>query len=279
MNPRPPGVVISSVVMSEPTSPFRHPLAWLRNKFLAGLALVIPLLVTVWILKIIHDFLHNLSAPLVLVMLQWLDLGVTADDPAVVKFTSFVGFLLPIMAVLALGVLATNVIGSRLVVAMDKLILTIPVISFIYKSLKQVIEAFRGFGGSRNFKRVVYVEYPSPGMKLIGFVTGQYADPKTKANMSAVFLPGALSPMTGLLIVTETSRLEDAPLSIEDAMKMIFSGGLIGPGGDKKDRPRRSKTPATLTLPVATTDFAHLPQAEADDQPEAPAGAGVPAAR
>jgi uncharacterized membrane protein len=167
------------------------------------------------------------------------------------------------------------VIGSRLVVAMDKLMLSIPVISFIYKSLKQVIEAFRGFGGPRNFKRVVYIEYPSPGMRLIGFVTGQYADPKTAASMSCVFIPGALSPMTGLLIVTETSKLIDAPLSIEEAMKMIFSGGLIGPGAETKgQKPSRSKTPATLTLPVASADFAHLPKAE--DQPECPAEVGVP---
>jgi uncharacterized membrane protein len=263
--------------MSDPASPFRHPVAWLRNKFLAGLALVIPMMVTIWILKIIHDFLHNLSTPLLLPLVHIFYPEMSADDPAFEEFTSFVGFLLPVLVVLALGVLATNVIGSRLVVAMDQLVLRIPVISFIYKSLKQVIEAFRGFGGSRNFKRVVYIEYPSPGMRLIGFVTGQFADPKTGASMSCVFMPGALSPMTGLLIVTETAKLVDAPLSIEEAMKMIFSGGLIGPGADKKGKPSRSKTPATITLPVASADFAHLPTAE--DQPEVTAGVGVPVVR
>jgi uncharacterized membrane protein len=262
--------------MSEPASSIRHPLAWLRNKFLAGLALVIPMLVTIWILKIIHDFLHSLSVPLLLIIVQWFYPDMTAEDPSFQEFTSFVGFLLPILVVLALGVLATNVIGSRLVVAMDKLMLSIPVISFIYKSLKQVIEAFRGFGGSRNFKRVVYVDYPSPGMRLIGFVTGQYADPKTQASMSCVFLPGALSPMTGLLIVTETASLQDAPLSIEEAMKMIFSGGLIGPGPDKNDKPSRSKTMMTLP-PVAPVDFAHLPKAE--DHVETVAAVGVPVVR
>jgi uncharacterized membrane protein len=160
---------------------------------------------------------------------------------------------------------------------MDKLMLSVPVISFIYKSLKLVIEAFRGFGGSRNFKRVVYVEYPSPGMKLIGFVTGQYADPQSGANMSCVFLPGALSPMTGLLIVTETSRLEDAPLSIEEAMKMIFSGGLIGPGTGGRDTPWRSKTPTPFVLPTDSADFAHLPKAE--DQPEASEDMATPVGR
>jgi uncharacterized membrane protein len=265
-------------MMSEPASSIRHPLSWLRNKFLAGLALVIPMMVTIWILKIIHDFLHNLSTPLLLPIVHWFYPNMTADDPAFEDFTSFVGFLLPILVVLALGVLATNVIGARMVVAIDQLMLRVPIISFIYKSLKQVIEAFRGFGGSRNFKRVVYVEYPSPGMRLIGFVTGQYADPKTAANMSCVFLPGALSPMTGLLIVTETSKLVDAPLSIEEAMKMIFSGGLIGPGADKKERPSRSKKAAHMP-PVSSADYAHLPKADVEDQPESPASVAAPAAR
>ena len=254
--------------MNESASPFRHPIVWLRNKLLAGLALVIPMLVTIWILKVIHDFLHSLSAPLLLPIAQAFYPELTADDPGFQQFTSLIGFLVPILVLIALGVVATNVIGSRLVVAVDKLMLSLPIISFIYKSLKQVIEAFRGFGGSKNFKRVVYVEYPSPGMKLIGFVTGQYVDPKSNANMSCVFLPGALSPMTGLLIVTETARLEDAPLSIEEAMKMIFSGGLIIPGGEKdkdKKKGKPAKAAAPVALPGSLIDFAHLPKADEQD--------------
>jgi uncharacterized membrane protein len=258
--------------MSEPTPLFRHPIAWLRNKFLAGLALVIPLLVTIWILKVIHEFLLGMSVPLLLFVMQQYDPLITAEDPSFKEFVSFVGFLLPVLLVLAMGVLATNFIGARLVVGLDKLMLSIPIISFIYKSLKQVIEAFRNFGGSRNFKRVVYVDYPSPGMRLIGFVTGNYVDPKTKAHMSCVFLPGALSPMTGLLIVTETTRIEDAPLSVEDAMKMIFSGGLIGPGADLPGKRSKAKT-RPVTLPVGSPDFAHLPKAEVEDHPDPPAGA------
>jgi uncharacterized membrane protein len=258
-------------------SPIRHPIVWVRNKFLAGLAVVIPLVVTFWILKLVYEFIRSLSQPLLESFA-----GVynrTMPDPGLhinvasehfSQFVSLVGFLIPMGLVVALGVMATNVIGVRVVSAMDKLLLSIPVISFIYKSLKQVIEAFRGFGGTRSFKRVVYVDYPSPGMKLIGFVTGQYEDPTSRKNMSCVFLPGALSPMTGLLIVTETTRLEDAPLTIEDAMKMIFSGGLIAPPSQEELAARSSRKPKTSKqLPVPQPqqlpqhpDFAHLPTAE-----------------
>ncbi|RBP47683.1 putative membrane protein [Roseimicrobium gellanilyticum] len=264
--------------MSDPhfsASPIRHPLVWVRNKFLAGLAIVIPLVVTFWILRLVYDFIRGLSQPLLESFAGLYNqtmpdpnLHVDIASPHFSQFVSLVGFLIPMGLVVALGVMATNVIGVRVVSAMDKLLLSIPVISFIYKSLKQVIEAFRGFGGTRSFKRVVYVDYPSPGMKLIGFVTGQYDDPKTKKNMSCVFLPGALSPMTGLLIVTETSRLEDAPLSIEDAMKMIFSGGLIGPSSEEEQKakaarkPKSSKHSEARPQVAQNPDFAHLPTAE-----------------
>ncbi len=266
------------------TSPFRHPFVWLRNKLLAGLALVVPIIVTFWILRFVYEFLQGMSAPLLrsfgLVYNQAVPPGfqVNLDGENFQYVVGFVGFLIPLLFLIALGVMATNVIGVRVVGAMDKLLLRVPVISFIYKSLKQVIEAFRGFGDTRSFKRVVYVEYPSPGMKLIGFVTGQFFDEKLQQSMTLVFLPGALSPMTGLLIVAESSKVVDAPLSLEEAMKIVFSGGLIGPDTpadkERKERESRPSKKSWRRKPPESPleeDFEHLPKADdlLPDLPEA----------
>jgi len=256
------------------SSPIRHPIVWLRNKFLAGLALVVPLIVTFWILRFVYEFLQGMSTPLLtsfaLVYNQAVDesIRINLNGETFQLITSFVGFLIPVVFLVALGVMATNVIGVRVVSAMDKLLLRIPIISFIYKSLKQVIEAFQGFGDTRNFKRVVYVEYPSPGMLLIGFVTGQFMDTKANRSMTLVFLPGALSPMTGLLIVAETEKLVDAPLSLEEAMKIIFSGGLIGPNSTSAAAPVIAAKPPKRTAAKAAEaprpgeDFLELPKAD-----------------
>jgi uncharacterized membrane protein len=268
--------------MSETASPFRHPITWLRNKFLAGVALAVPLVVTFWFLQFVYEFLQGMSEPLLRSFAGIYNQAVPAEwsiDLAgrhLVQMGRLLGFLVPIAALLALGVMATNVIGVRIVAALDRLVLSVPLISFIYKSLKQVIEAFHSFGGSRNFKRVVYVEYPSPGMRLIGFVTGHYPDPKTGLDMSCVFLPGALSPMTGLLIVVETTRLEDAPLTVEDAMKMIFSGGLISPGaGGGASRGGVRTAPVPQVVPgVKPPDYVHLPKAEDHPVEQPPATSG-----
>lgn len=211
----------------------RSPFVWIRNKFLAGLAVAVPLLVTFWILQSGYHLLHGWSVPI----LQWVAklvnelAGEVVLDPSSETFelyVNFLGFLIPLTAFVALGIMATNVIGGHVVGAVDSLLLKLPFVSFIYKSLKQVIDGFKGLGGGQNFKRVVYVDYPAMDMKLLGFVTGQYLDPQQNKILAAVLVPGALS-MTGLLLVVPVEQLTDAPLSVEDAMKLIFSGGLVVP--------------------------------------------------
>lgn len=258
--------------MSEAVPSTKNPIVWFRNKFLAGLAVAIPLLVTFWILRAIYDFLHELSAPLLKNVASFFNgrdpgsVFIDVEGRGFQNFTNFIGFLVPIVFLVVLGVIASNVIGARVVLAMDKLMLRIPMISFIYKSLKQVIDAFKTFGGNKGFKRVVYVEYPSQGMRLIGFVTGQFYDEKLKLGMTCVLLPTAPSPMTGIVVVAENSRVVDAGLTMEGAMKMIFSGGLIGPDVIEVAKPPKAPVIEMATKKSSLADFSHLPQAE--DQPE-----------
>ena len=258
-----------------PGPSFGHkPFVWLRNKLLAGVALALPLVVTFWILRSVYDLLKGWSEP----MLEFLALNVNTIAGSTVidlesagfhQISQFVGVLIPLLVFVFLGVMATNVIGVRVVTAMDQLVLRIPVISSIYKTLKQVIDAFKGFGTKQNFKRVVYVDYPAAGMKMLGFVTGQYYDSQSGKEMTAVFVPGALSVMTGLLLVVEADKVADAPLSIEDAMKLVFSGGLVVPGVRRPSippvaEPIREPEPAMELAELhLTRDLPpHLPRAE-----------------
>lgn len=214
--------------------PSRSPFVWLRNKLLAGLAVALPLMITYWILQNGYHLLHGWSLPILDFFARFINevAGITAVDTASPTFRSvvtFVGFLIPLFFFIALGVMATNVLGVRVVTAMDRLLISVPIVSFIYKSLKQVIDGFKGLGARQNFKRVVYVDYPAGEMKMLGFVTGQYLDPQQNKVLAAIFIPGALSPMTGLLLVVPVEQITDAPLSVEEAMKLIFSGGLVVP--------------------------------------------------
>ncbi len=219
---------------SNPQPVSRSPFVWLRNKCFAGLAIALPLLITFWIVNSGYHLLHGWSVPALDFIASIINdiAGQTVVDTVSATYqhiVTFVGFLIPVLAFVSLGVMATNVLGVRVVAAMDRLLLNVPIVSFIYKSLKQVIDGFKGLGGKQNFKRVVYVDYPCGDMKMLGFVTGQYLDPQQNKILAAVFIPGALSPMTGLLLVVPIEQVTDAPLTVEDAMKLIFSGGLIVP--------------------------------------------------
>ncbi|MBB5039353.1 DUF502 domain-containing protein [Prosthecobacter dejongeii] len=255
---------MSSLPPIPPPNP-RSPFVWLRNKFLAGVAVALPLLITFWILQSAYHLLHGWSVPVVDFIARFINeltgrIIVDPSSPTYQHVLTFVGFLIPLMVFLALGAMATNVLGVRVVMAMDKLLLSVPIVSFIYKSLKQVIDGFKGLGGRQNFKRVVYVDYPSGDMKMLGFVTGQYLDPQQNKVLAAVFIPGALSPMTGLLLVVPIEQVTDAPLTVEDAMKLIFSGGLIVPSSLAAPASKPDISPAPL--PVA--EEAHEPESEPD---------------
>lgn len=216
------------------TTPHKGGMVWFRNKFLAGLALAAPITVTIWILTIIYNLLHGLSDPLLqFVAAQTNELAgkvvIDIEDPAFKLLARCVAVVIPILALIALGVMATNVIGVKIVEAMDRLLLRIPFLSFIYRSLKQVIEAFKGLGATQNFKRVAYIDYPVPGMRMLAFVTGQFVDGHSGRPMTTVFMPTAPNPMSGLLLVVDSDKVTDAPVTIEEAMKMIFSAGLVAP--------------------------------------------------
>lgn len=245
---------------------------WLRNKFLAGLALALPLIITFWILSFVYDLLHAWSKPVlgqaVNLVNEFSDEPIlNIEDPKLESLTNFIGFLFSVLAILGLGFMATNVIGVHIVTAVDKLLLRIPLVAVIYRPLKQVIDAFRSLGGTKqNFKRVVYIDYPVPGMRMIGFATGQYCDPQTGKAMTCVLLPTAPSPMTGILLVVDSDKITDAPITIEEAMKMIISGGLVSPlnaVAPLNQKPPGAPLPEQLPVPEPVFDLpAGLPRAE-----------------
>ena len=245
---------------------------WLRNKFLAGLALALPLIITFWILFSIYDLLHAWSKPILAQVVNLVneisdETALNIEDPKLASLTNFIGFLFSVLAILGLGFMATNVIGVHFVTAVDKLLLRIPLVAVIYRPLKQVIDAFRGFGGAnRSFKRVVYIDYPVAGVRMIGFATGQYSDPVSGKAMTCVLLPTAPSPMTGILLVVDSEKVTDAPITIEDAMKMIISGGLVVPVKTMvplNQKPVAAPLPESLPAPESGHDLPiGLPRAE-----------------
>jgi len=190
------------------------------NKALTGVVVAIPLLATIWVVLFAYDTISHISAPAVeSLRQQW---NIKTKLPLVPFFVTLGLFI-------ALGFMASNVLGRRLLEKMELALLKIPVVATVYAAIKQVIDSFKSFKNMENFKRVVYLDYPADGARLIGFVTGQYYDSNLGEEMTTVVIPTAPNPMTGLVVVVPANKLTESSLTLEEAMKMVVSAGLVVP--------------------------------------------------
>lgn len=186
----------------------------LGNRLLTGIAFAIPLVVTYWVLSFGYGVVTGLSDP-------WLK-AFGVDFPGA-------GFVITILAFIGLGFMATHVIGRRLLDRFELLMLRIPVAGSIYSGAKQVLQTIQGVGTGPKPKRAVVVEYLMPGSYLFGYATGHFTEAGSHREMTTVFVPTAPNPTTGLLIAVPADKVRDCDLTMEEATKMLVSGGLITP--------------------------------------------------
>jgi uncharacterized membrane protein len=189
----------------------------LGNRLLAGIAFAVPLVVTYWVLAFGYRVVTGLSEP-------WLKtFGLNIPG---------LGFAITLVFFMALGFMAAHVIGRRLLERGENLLLRVPVVAAIYAGTKQVLQSLQGGAAAGKSKRVVVVDFFSSGSYLIGFATGHFTEAGTQREMTTVFVPTAPNPTTGLIIAVPSEQVRDCDMTMEEATKMLFSGGLVTP-----DRP------------------------------------------
>jgi uncharacterized membrane protein len=188
-------------------------LVHLRNTFLAGILTAVPLVATYFVLKFLFVSLDGIFQP----VFNYL-LGRTIPGAGLVALVIFVYLL---------GLLAANLIGRSIIRWFDTGMSRAPIIKYIYTAARQVVDSLRRLQGVP-FKKVVIVEFPRTGMYSLAFVTGKPVDFKGQKKIP-IFIPHTPNPMTGFLVLLSTEELIDTDLSVEDAMKMVLSGGLLSP--------------------------------------------------
>lgn len=189
----------------------------LRRYFLTGLLLILPTVLSIYIIWYI--FYHIDS-----ILYKYLNKYFNISIPGV-------GFLIIVIFITLLGLLATNFIGRKILALWHSLLTQIPLLNKVYISIHQISEAF--WGSDRSiFKAVVLVEYPRKGLYSIGFVSNEAEgeiQKKTKETVIAVFIPTTPNPTSGLLIFVPKEDLIYLEMSVEDGMKAVISGGIYHP--------------------------------------------------
>ena len=200
--------------MSEsPKSSFQR---LIRNYLISGLFVLVPVWVTYVVVMAAFNAMASVLRPLVS-LLPWTLPGWVEVAVSILAF---------VLLVLVVGMVAGRMVGRRFLEWGESLILRIPVINGIYAAAKQVVEAVSIQKSS--FKSVVVIEYPRPGIKVLGFMTGQTTDQDGK-RWCRIFIPMSPLPTSGFLHLVPSDEVSVTDLSVEEAFKMLISGGFIAP--------------------------------------------------
>ncbi len=189
----------------------------IRRWFIAGLAVVLPTVVTAWLLWKIFSTVDRLLDPLEIRLLGF-------DVPGL-------GFVVVLLLLIVAGAVGGNFVGKRLLRLYQTVVERVPLAGKIYRSVQQIMDVFVR-DNTQTFKSVVSFEYPRRGLWAIGFVSGETPltwTPDDAGRCVNVFLPTSPNPTSGYLLLVPKSDLRRLPISVEEAMKSIISGGAYVP--------------------------------------------------
>jgi uncharacterized membrane protein len=205
-----------------------------RRQLVRGLFMVLPLLITVWLLWLLFSVIDKNVTPLVQRLLETLGMTVLEEGPVRRIVVPLIGLSLTALSVYLIGLLGGNLTGRRILAVSERWILRVPLVKGIYGSARQLLDAFSS-NGERSFSRVVMIEYPRRGLWTLGFVTTDAEHRIEDAGASGhlavvpVFLPTTPNPTSGWMLLVPTRDLAVLDMSIEEGIKMIVSGGIVSP--------------------------------------------------
>lgn len=186
---------------------------YLRNRFITGIFVILPIGITIWILVKTFNFIDSI-------------LGRTITNITGIKIPGL-GFLITIGAILGIGVISNNVIGKKIAKWIEDMLVKVPIIKMIYNPIKDIMKNFSS-NNSNNFKRAVMVSFPSEKSKSIGFITKENIKVEEKFK-TAVFVPTTPNPTSGFLVYLDKEDYKELDMTVESALKTIISLGSVSP--------------------------------------------------
>ena len=196
----------------------------MKKYLITGLLIWIPLVITLWVLKLIVDALDQvlLLLPKEFATENWLGLHVPG-----------MGAVMTVVIVFLTGLLTTNLVGARLVNFWHEILHRIPVVNSIYSSVKQISDTLFSSSGQA-FRKALLVQWPHEGMWTIAFLTGRPGGDLVthlKGDFISVYVPTTPNPTGGYFVVVARKDVIELDMSVDEALKYIISMGVVPPGG------------------------------------------------
>jgi uncharacterized membrane protein len=205
--------------------PPRHPMprtTLFRRYLITGLLIWVPLVITLWVLDLL---VGTMDQTLLLLPAEWRTeswLGVHIPG---------LGVVLTLLVVFATGVFAANILGRRLVDFGESMLARIPVVNSLYHGVKQISDTLFAPGGQA-FRKALLVQFPSPGMWTIAFLTGTPGGDVAnhlKGDYLSIYVPTTPNPTGGYFVMVPRTSVIELDMTVDAALKYIISMGVATP--------------------------------------------------
>ncbi len=198
-------------------------MSFFKRYFIAGLLIWLPLGVTIVVIKFLVDLFDR--------SLLLLPPNYRPEALFGVDIPGF-GVLLSLTLILLTGVVVANFLGSKVVAIWESFLSRIPLVRSIYNAAKQISQAVFG-SGDQTFQKVFLIQYPRKGLWTLGFQTshsqGEAQQKTGKKDIVNLFVPTTPNPTSGFFIMASKADLVELEIKVEEALKMVISGGVIVP--------------------------------------------------
>lgn len=198
----------------------------LRNIFITGILITVPVAFTLFILNFLFKLLDNLVVPWFIKTLIRIGTPIPEDFRL-----PGLGLILIVLLIFVIGVLTQSFLGGKLVQLGEMIVDRIPVVRSIYTGAKQVVTTIAE-ADTKAFRKVVLVEFPRKGIYSLGFITGTTegeVQELTDAKLVNVFVPTTPNPTSGFLVFVANEDIIELTMTVEDGIKFIISVGIVTP--------------------------------------------------
>ena len=225
--------------------------ARLQANFLAGLAVILPAVISIALFVWLFGTVANFTDKLLFFLPRRITHGTGGVGP-VLWYWSVVALGVAVLLLALLGRLTRLYIGRKAIQTFDTLLRRVPLFNKLYGAIKQVNDAIAS-GNKTAFKQVVLIEYPRKGCYSIGFITSEQhgeAQAKTREKVVGVFVPTTPNPTSGFIVLVPERDVIRMEMSVSDGVKFIMSLGSVAPEypllGASTTAPPSSQLPADV---------------------------------
>jgi len=200
----------------------------IRKYIITGVVSIIPLALTYWLIKYLFMFFSEPGKYIVDIIFNYTFIS---NIPFIYKFYIYfsylIGFFLTISFLFILGAVISNVFGKKLYSLFESLLNKIPIVNKVYQTTKQITNTFTK-DNTKAFQKVVLIEYPRDNLWTLAMVSGETLNKKNE-KCYKLFVPTTPNPTSGFLLLINANDAIETNISVEEAMEIIISAGMISP--------------------------------------------------